>query len=165
METLSSSIENVRSYILLTTGGIVMKKQPCEKDLFDIEIAKETEDSIVLTVRTFLFTKMVKEILHKQLCRLEENENLVQRSSYYSWLRRIMNVISKDLYEIKRYLKTEGVQVSEEPVEVTRSYMNWLYWHKGRMAYTGGTPSRLKQCLKERLGHYTQLEREISKGG
>ncbi len=38
-----------------------MKKQSCEKDLFDLEIAKETEDPIVLTVRTLLFTKMVKK--------------------------------------------------------------------------------------------------------
>ncbi|MED4128792.1 hypothetical protein [Shouchella miscanthi] len=141
-----------------------MKKQSCEKDLFDLEIAKETEDPIVLTVRTLLFTKMVKKILHKELCRLEENENLFQRSPYYSWLRRIMNLISKDLYAIKWYLKKEGVQVSERPVEVTRSYINWLFWYKGRMTYTGGTPNRLKQRLEERIFHYIQLERESSKG-
>lgn len=141
-------------------------KDEKEIDLFDFYQDLDTNDDIVFTVRTLLLTNMAKAILHKQLCDLEQNENLApSTSTYLRRLQRMMALLSNDLYYMKRYLKQEGVKVSDTPIEATRSYMNWSYWHKGRVAQTGGTPTQLKQQIKALIADYWKLTKEREQDG
>lgn len=137
-----------------------------EIDLFDFYQDLDTNDDIVFTVRTLLLTKMAKDILHRQLCHLEQNENFTaSTSTYLRRLQRMMALLSNDLYYMKRYLKKEGVKVSDTPIEATRSYMNWSYWYKGRVAQTGGTPTQLNQQIKALIADYWKLEKEREQDG